>query len=170
MFRFVASVSLVDLIPCSRWSGKNWRLKGFIDTARGLQDSVKASLVLLGSPADKGVCNAIHDAVPGATNLCGATDLLEMCRWLRAMDLVITVDSGPMHAAAALGVRVLALFGPTDPIRVGPYGPGHRVMESVRARNLAQSLRSWKQVPAEAMSDIGADDVVATAVSMLAES
>jgi ADP-heptose:LPS heptosyltransferase len=37
---------------------------------------------------------------------------------------MITVDSGPMHIAAAMGTPVVALFGPTDPARTGPLGPG----------------------------------------------
>jgi len=42
---------------------------------------------------------------------------------LQAVDLMITVDSGPMHIAAAVGTPVVALFGPTDPRRTGPLGP-----------------------------------------------
>jgi heptosyltransferase I len=44
------------------------------------------------------------------------------------MDLVIANDSGPIHMAAALGTPVLALFGPSDPARTGPYGPRHVVL------------------------------------------
>ena len=47
---------------------------------------------------------------------------------MAGMDLVISVDSGPMHIAAALGRPVLAVFGPTDPGRTGPYGPMHRIL------------------------------------------
>ncbi len=42
--------------------------------------------------------------------------------------LVITNDSGPMHIAAALGVPVVAMFGPTDEQRSGPWGDGHAVI------------------------------------------
>ena len=44
------------------------------------------------------------------------------------MDLVITVDTGPMHMAVAAGVPVLGLFGATDPVRTGPYGPAHQTL------------------------------------------
>jgi heptosyltransferase-1 len=40
----------------------------------------------------------------------------------------VGVDSGPMHIAAFTGTKVVALFGPTDPVRVGPYGAGHTVL------------------------------------------
>jgi hypothetical protein len=55
-------------------------------------------------------------------DLTGRTSLLEMVEWIRRAALMVTNDTGPMHVAAALGVRVLALFGPTDPRRTGPYG------------------------------------------------
>ena len=55
-------------------------------------------------------------------NLCGATSLPELIEWIRLADLMITNDTGPMHAAAALGRPLVALFGPTEPRRTGPYG------------------------------------------------
>jgi ADP-heptose:LPS heptosyltransferase len=45
-----------------------------------------------------------------------------MIEWIRISDLVLTNDTGPMHVAAALNKPVVALFGPTDPRRTGPYG------------------------------------------------
>ena len=42
---------------------------------------------------------------------------------------MVTCDSGPMHIAAAMGTPTVALFGPTDPLRTGPYGRGHRVLQ-----------------------------------------
>jgi len=44
--------------------------------------------------------------------------------------MVVTTDSGPMHLAAAVDTPVLAIFGPTDPSRTGPYGAGHTVIRS----------------------------------------
>jgi ADP-heptose:LPS heptosyltransferase len=54
--------------------------------------------------------------------LCGQTSLPEMIEWLRRCELMVTNDTGPMHAAAALGKPLVALFGPTEPRRTGPYG------------------------------------------------
>ncbi len=45
-----------------------------------------------------------------------------MIEWVRLCELMVTNDTGPMHAAAALGKPVIALFGPTEPRRTGPYG------------------------------------------------
>jgi ADP-heptose:LPS heptosyltransferase len=63
-----------------------------------------------------------------ALNLGGATDLRQLAALLRRASLLVTNDSGPMHLAAAVGTPVVALFGPTDPRCVGPYGEGHIVL------------------------------------------
>ena len=66
-------------------------------------------------------------------NLAGRTSLVEMGGWFAGMNLVVVNDSGPLHLAAALGVPVVTMFGPTDPRRTGPYGAGHRVITSEMA-------------------------------------
>ena len=50
------------------------------------------------------------------------TTLRELARVLREASLVIGADTGPLHLAAALGTRVIGLYGPTSPARNGPYG------------------------------------------------
>jgi heptosyltransferase-1 len=63
------------------------------------------------------------DAFPPAQflNLTGNTSLVSLPALIQRADWVISNDSGPMHLAAALGVRTLGIFGPTDPRRFGPY-------------------------------------------------
>ena len=56
-------------------------------------------------------------------NLTGNTSLVSLPALIKRADWVVTNDSGPMHLAAALGVRVLGIFGPTDPRLYGPYPP-----------------------------------------------
>ncbi|HLF86622.1 MAG TPA: glycosyltransferase family 9 protein [Nitrospiria bacterium] len=58
----------------------------------------------------------------------GKTNLKQLAALLKEVDLLVTNDSGPMHIAAALGTPVVAIFGPTDPKRTGPYGEIHRVI------------------------------------------
>lgn len=116
----------IALLPCSRWATKNWPVEHFIEAARGLAND--ARLFVFGAPGDAETCRRITGQVPGILNRCGQTSVMELGGYLSAMDLVITVDSGPMHIAAATGTPVLALFGATDPLRTGPYGAAHRVL------------------------------------------
>ena len=119
----------VALAPCSRWPTKNWPTNRFAEVGRALQAELGASLFLIGSAADRPVCASIATRLPKkAANACGTTTLVELGSLLQEMDLLISVDSGPMHMAAALKVPVLAIFGATDPIRTGPYGALHRVL------------------------------------------
>jgi lipopolysaccharide heptosyltransferase I len=120
----------VGLLPCSRRADKNWPPERFAEVARALRENTEAHIVLLGSPADRPVCDALARSVgAGVTNLCGKTTMLELGGAVRALDLLITVDSGPMHVAAAVGTPTVAVFGPTDPVKTGPYGPLHRVVQ-----------------------------------------
>ena len=119
----------VALLPCSRQARKNWPPERFIEVARALRAKAGVSLHLVGGAADVAVCDAIAaGAGGGATQWCGKTSLLELGGLLRGMDLLVTVDSGPMHMAVAVGTPVVAVFGPTHPERTGPFGPGHVVV------------------------------------------
>jgi heptosyltransferase-1 len=119
----------IALVPCSRWVTKNWPAENFIAVGRELQERLKARLFLVGAPNDRPVCEQICRRLPQpAINTCGQTSLVELGSLLQEMDLVITVDSGPMHMAAALGKPVIAVFGSTDPLRTGPYGQTDRVV------------------------------------------
>jgi len=60
----------------------------------------------------------------GVLNLAGATSLRELSALLKACDVVLTNDTGPMHLAAALGTRVVAIFGSTSPAFTSPGLPG----------------------------------------------
>lgn len=112
----------VALIPCSRWETKNWPPEKFIEAGRMLA-AAGVNLFLVGSPEDKPVCRQIEQGIGSRVeNLCAKTRLVDLGSVLQEMDVVLTVDSGPMHMAAALGRPVLAVFGATDPKRTGPFG------------------------------------------------
>lgn len=121
----------IALVPRSRWETKNWTASGFAATAELLaKDFPTATFCVVGGPGDRDIGQEIIDGAPLAqiVNRCGDTGLGELGGLLEAMDLVITVDSGPMHMAAATGTPTIALFGPTHALRTGPYGSNHTVI------------------------------------------
>ena len=61
-------------------------------------------------------------------DLTGKTTLKQLAHIIKNSKSVVAGDTGPMHLAAALQTPVVALFGPTDPERNGPYGTGHSVL------------------------------------------
>ena len=114
----------VVLHPAARWRTKLWE----VDRWRKLAETLAASgtaVILTGSAADEAVAGEImHGLQPPIRSLVGRLSLKQLAAVLQSVDLMITVDSGPMHVAAAVGTPVLALFGPTDPSRTGPLGLG----------------------------------------------
>lgn len=118
----------VAIVPCSRWSTKNWPVERFADVARQVMKRTGGTVYVVGGPDDAEACSRIAEQSSGAVNLCSRTTIAETAGVLRAMDLVISVDTGPMHVAAAAGTPVLAIFGATDPLRTGPHGDRHDVL------------------------------------------
>ena len=120
----------IALQPGARWLNKRWPIEHFIALVRRLaQELPDHRFAVLGSHSDTALTTPILQAAPGrCVNLAGQTTLPEMIEWLRAVDLLITNDTGPMHVAAALHRPVVALFGPTDPRRTGPYHQNDRVL------------------------------------------
>jgi heptosyltransferase-1 len=92
-------------------------------------------------------------------NLCGRTSLPEMVELLRLGDLLVTNDTGPMHVAAALGKPVVALFGPTEARRTGPYGRLENVLRiELPCSPCLKSFCTWKN-PNECLAAISPEAV-----------
>ncbi len=121
---------LILLQPGARWENKRWPAAYFSRFVSLLAEKYpEARFAILGSGEDKPLGEIISRAAPErCLNLCGATSLPEMVEWLRLCDLLVTNDTGPMHAAAALNRPLVALFGPTEPSRTGPYGQLENVL------------------------------------------
>ena len=158
----------VALVPCSRWITKNWPAERFAEVGLELRKLAGATIFLIGSKADVEACRGIESRIGrDVVNTAGATSLAEMGSLLQEMDLVITVDSGPMHVAAAVGRPVLALFGATDPKRTGPYGSQHRILVSPSASCRPCLSGSCREGKMSCLLDIPAADVVRAALDML---
>ncbi len=123
----------IALVPFSRWPSKNWPLAYFVEAGRRLQAQRNATLFLLADGSAAASCAKMENELKDqgrVVNLAGKCSLPQLGGWLQAMDLAIANDSGPMHMAAAVGTPVLAIFGPTDSSRTGPYGSAHKVIKS----------------------------------------
>lgn len=103
-----------------------WHAERFGQVGRALQREAGLVPVLLGAPADALVHVAFREACRGAVDLAGKTTLRGMAAVLERASLFVGNDSGPMHVAAAVGVPVVAVFGPGAPHKTAPYTPGGR--------------------------------------------
>jgi heptosyltransferase-2 len=103
---------------------KQWLPERFAELARLLRDERGVGTVLVGARADAGVCREIARAAPGAIDLATRTDLPTLAGVLGAAQAVVANDSGAMHLAAAVGARVVAIFGATNEKKTAPLRPG----------------------------------------------
>ena len=112
----------VAFAPFSRWDTKDWPAEKFAELGKRLATEMGCRIRIVGGRDNEAAGEALASRIgEGARNLCGKTDLPGLCALLKGMDLLVTVDSGPMHWADALGVPLVAIFGATDPARTGPY-------------------------------------------------
>jgi heptosyltransferase-1 len=111
--------------PLAGWGSKQWPLSHYRALAARLRSDLGIPLVLNGPPGADFAADA--GAVPHYSSLPG---LIHATR--RAV-AIVGVDSGPLHLAAALGKPGVAIYGPTDPARNGPYGGSLRVLRASAA-------------------------------------
>jgi lipopolysaccharide heptosyltransferase I len=123
--------SWLILQPGARWSNKRWPVEYYSALVRQLAAArPELRFAILGGAEDRPLGQAIAAADPlRCLDLTGRTSLPEMVEWIRLSELMVTNDTGPMHVAAALGRPVVALFGPTEPRRTGPYGEAAGVLQ-----------------------------------------
>jgi ADP-heptose:LPS heptosyltransferase len=121
--------ALAVLIPGTLWETKHWYAEGFAEVARHLMRKGRA-VALAGSSAERGRCQAVAALCPGVCDLSGQTTLSDLAALIRRAEVCVTNDSGSMHLTVAMGRPVVSVFGPTDPIWVGPYGRPHGVVRA----------------------------------------
>ncbi|HTA94893.1 MAG TPA: lipopolysaccharide heptosyltransferase II [Verrucomicrobiae bacterium] len=159
----------IALQPGARWPNKRWLVKNFAELVRLLAGKFPAArFAILGSGEDKPLGEIISRAAPErCLNLCGETSLPEMIEWVRLCDLMVTNDTGPMHAAAALGKPIIGLFGPTEPHRTGPYGQIENVLRLDLPCSPCLKDECHFEKPEECLRAISPETVLQKAASML---
>ncbi|MBX3303312.1 MAG: lipopolysaccharide heptosyltransferase II [Nitrospira sp.] len=113
----------------ARWLTKRWPLASFAAIADQLYESHRDPVVLIGSTDDRLYVDRLRALMKHpCIDLSGAVPLRCLPALLSKAAVMITNDSGPMHIAAACGIPVVAMFGPTSATRTGPYGAIHHVL------------------------------------------
>jgi heptosyltransferase-1 len=158
------------LNPGAGWGAKRWPAERYGQVARQLTSlgvrtifnygPGEEALALAAQAASSGDETSKSEIMPAEMMNCTIGELIALTRRAR---LFIGGDTGPLHLAAALGVPVVAIFGPTDPARNGPYGTRSIVL---RSRSSATS-HSRSSQPDQGLLEIGTDAVVAAARELL---
>jgi len=105
-------------------SAKCWPPSRFAEVANRLQSEADAEVILFGTAAEASVSTAISAEMRRPPiDLTGKTAIADLPALLSQCDLFIGNDSGAMHVAAAVGLPIVAVFGPTDPGGTSPVTP-----------------------------------------------
>ena len=131
----LANAPLVVLHPGTGGPAKLWFAEGWAAVADALQ-AAGARLVLTGGPDELALVAQVTGHMQSAAlALAGQTSVGQLAALMRRATLVLGVDSGPLHLAAAQGVPTLHLYGPGDAGRFGPWGD--------RARHVVLRADIW---------------------------
>jgi len=155
------SVAFAILNPGAGWGAKQWPANRYAEVARALGEDGIRSLVNFG-PAEEELAKQVEDKADGYA-IAAQFSISELIAVTRRARLFIGGDTGPLHLAAALKVPVVALFGPTDPARTGPYGT-----RSVVLRDPSSITSHKRNRDTEAgLMNITSDQVIAAARQLL---
>ena len=124
---------LVGINPGAGRLIKEWPPERFATVAAALAADDGATIVLLGAEGDRAQADAFRQTLPSDValiDLFGRAPLVELAAVLARLSVLITGDTGPAHLAAAVDTPVVAIFGPTDPIRYAPLTPHAEVVHA----------------------------------------
>ena len=147
--------------PGGGWPNKRWPPDRLGQVARHLVDRHGLRVVVLWGPNEDVLAREVAEASDGRAEISPPTTLADLLALLDGASLLISGDSGPLHLAAALATPVVGIFGPTHPLRNGPWSPADEVV--FRSEQCGCShLRRCRQAR-WCLDDIGVEDVVAAA-------
>ena len=152
---------LVIINPGAGWGSKQWPPERYGEVAHALSLCGLTPIINFG-PGEEELALRVQEVSNGVSQpiSCSLSELIALTRRAR---LFIGGDTGPLHLAAALRIPVVAIFGPTDPARNGPYGT-----KSVVLRNSASNTSlSHTSVPDPGLLKISVEEVIAAAGELL---
>ncbi len=120
---------LVALNPGASWPSKLWPVERWAELTDRLTEKLKARIIFLWGPGEKDFVDSIVRITKNSPIISCRTNLKELAVLISKCRLFVGGETGPLHIACALNVPTVALIGPTDSVRNGPYGEGHMVIE-----------------------------------------
>lgn len=158
---------IVFLAPTAGWGAKQWPAERYGQLAAALRERGFHVLLNATTASDETAQQVLEAARRASSQVqplqLAVTTIAQMIALLRRVSLVVAGDTGPLHMAAALGRPVVALFGPTDPARNGPFATPARVL-----RDASSQTSHRRHVETEAgLARISMEDALAAALELL---
>lgn len=160
---------LIGINPGAAYgSSKRWIPARFAAVADRLAERYRAKVLIFGGPAEASLAEELQETMKHPSILlAGKTTIRQMMALISRCRLFVTNDSGPMHVASALGVPLVAVFGPTDPAATGPAG-----QDNIIVRNQVECAPcTHRECPIDhrCMEGVSADEVLGAAEKQLSE-
>lgn len=160
MLRDNATGKYSVLSPGGGWVSKCWPAERYGELARRLFEELGLRSLINFGPSEEGLASKVISAAGTAAAFPYSGKFGELMAVLQGAACMVGGDTGPLHLADALGTRVVAIFGPTDPARNGPYWgmrtPGRAVV--LRAENV-ESTYKREDAPHPALLKISVEEV-----------
>src|SRR5208337_2045970 len=151
------------LNPGAGWGAKCWPAERYAAVARALAALGVRSIANYG-PGEEDLALEVEDASDGAAKALKSS-LTELIALTRRASLFVGGDTGPLHLAAALEIPVVAIFGPTDPARNGPYGTRSLVLRNPES----VTTHARRSQPDQGLLQISVGAVIDAALRLLAD-
>ena len=119
--RDAGSAPFALLNPGAAWPNKRWPAARFGEVAAFVREVRGLRPYVLWGPAEEALARDVVDASANTARLAPATTMADLLELSRAAALMVSGDTGPLHIAAAAGTPIVAIFGPTDAERNGPW-------------------------------------------------
>ena len=142
------------LSPSAGWDAKRWPQEAYAALASRVAQELSLPVIINCGPGEERVAGRVVELAAEARPRLLKPSVGELMALLRDAALVVGGDTGPVHLAAAYQVPVVAIFGPTDPLRNGPFGARCRVVRSQQATT-TYSRRAGR----EAISGVSVESV-----------
>jgi lipopolysaccharide heptosyltransferase I len=155
------------IVPGAAQANKRWPIERFAELAEKIGSRFGMQIVATGSQGEREYIEAIQTG--GKTrvvNLAGKTTVRELISLMKRALLVVSNDTGPGHIAAAIGVPMVMIFGPTNPARVCPY---KRPQCVVAIEPTTRGMKADSYDPKHNISHITVEQVLETACGQISE-
>ena len=120
---------LIGISPFTKWESKNWPLEYYEQLISKIEENLNTYIFFFGTEQERYVIENQFGNHPTVINFAGKLSISEFAAVLGQLDLFISADTGPMHLAASMGIKQIALFGPTHAEKTGPYNKKAKIMK-----------------------------------------
>ncbi|WP_345945221.1 lipopolysaccharide heptosyltransferase I [Granulicella sp. dw_53] len=155
----------VVIAPTAGWGAKEWPVERYGALAAALGRAGYAVLVNASAPENATVDALVRSSKGSAVAI--PSSIGQMIALMRRASLVIAGDTGPLHLAAVVERPVVAIFGPTDPARTGPYGVGTMIPGRVLRDPSSVTDHTRRTPPDQGLLKIEVDEVLDACLAVL---